>query len=414
MTKPEQPDADSYHPTTSAPIQFEHTWKAVRVNPRNVGPEFPFRVPDLLQNRHPVHFLEFRALCDPPPDLGNPGDIWLNVSPPSYALFALNAEKEWVRWPGPTLDTARMIPHPYLPVYALWCTIKQASWYHRDKLPADWTGTKLTARQELGGYHCGADMVDASVGVRLVLLWEGMTQTTSTTPSPTTSVGAQLKSALGQLTETSAISETTGALISTLSAGIDYLLVERIKLKDALSVAQEQAASAEAKLKALSESVNHVCSEQHAPSSSRPEPAYLPTDIYIDRLLAVPILQSPTASTAYAPYVYQALNGVHSPPTADHPDKRRKTPSLPAHSPNLPDNATPSPTLTSKHLAILYRKADEGRSKNCRICLTLVADEDTPLITHALTTHPAECAVFARAPEDVLDANLKKFAEMDG
>ncbi|KAJ6579687.1 hypothetical protein DFH09DRAFT_332982 [Mycena vulgaris] len=281
MTKPEQPDADSYHPTTSAPIQFEHTWKAVRVNPRNVGPEFPFRVPDLLQNRHPVHFLEFRALCDPPPDLGNPGDIWLNVSPPSYALFALNSEKEWVRWPGPTLDTARMIPHPYLPVYALWCTIKQASWYHRDKLPADWTGTKLTARQELGGYHCATDMTDASVGVRLVLLWEEMVGNPSKTPSPTGSIGAQLKSALGQLTETSAIPETTGALISTLSAGIDF-------------------SSAEAKLKALSESgsLNHVFYEQHA---RHPDPAYLPTDIYIDRLLAVPILQSPTASTAYVP-----------------------------------------------------------------------------------------------------------------
>jgi hypothetical protein len=112
-----------------------------------------------------------------------------------------------------------MVRHPDLPVYALWCTIKQASWYHFEKLPADWTGGKVTARQELGGYQSVADMMEASVGVRLILLWEGL-EATNSVGVPTV-IEAQLKTALNQF-DTATSRQAKDALIYTLSHGIDY------------------------------------------------------------------------------------------------------------------------------------------------------------------------------------------------
>lgn len=228
IMKPEQPGPQSYKPRTSSPIEFQFKWRNVRVNPQNIGADFPFHL-ELEQNRYAVRFLEFRSLTDPPFDIGNPGDIWLNVSSASYALFALNAKKEWLRWPGPTLAKDRMILHPYLPIYTLWCTIKQAGWYHGDKVGKDWIGEKLTARQELGGYSSMESMLDASVGVRLILLREEIERTKPFTEpvdpsatSLTSSIGDQLKSALDQMTSTSTLPEMQQALISTLSSGIDY------------------------------------------------------------------------------------------------------------------------------------------------------------------------------------------------
>ncbi|KAJ7499917.1 hypothetical protein FB451DRAFT_1385576 [Mycena latifolia] len=461
----EQPHSGSYHPKTSAPIEFQHTWRAVRVNPRNLGVEFPFRLPELVENRHPIHFIEFRASCDPPPDLGNPGDIWLNILPASFALFALNGPREWVRWSGPTFDEARMIQHPYLPLYALWCTIKRAGWYHRDKLPADWTGNKLSARQELGGYHSAAEMMDGSVGVRLILLWEAneaVTEANAKLSDSSEILEVQLKAALGQLTSTSTISDTKDALIATLSSGIDYLLtermklarelfaaeeraaiaerkrgvvaesassiseyllVERTKLTQALSAAEERAANAEGKLGALSESQSF----SSKPQAPKPAPMY-GSSHYRDRCIkfTAPLLQAPIPTAPYAPSTntsplssLSTLPDVHDrdpKQTSPPPAKRRKTHSL---STDLDSTAassseiTTSPTFNSKHLDILYRTAEEGRSKHCRICLTLIPAEHAPLIAHALDAHPTECAIFARAPDEVLDANLKKFAEMD-
>ncbi|KAJ6506295.1 hypothetical protein C8R47DRAFT_1101797, partial [Mycena vitilis] len=168
--KPEQPGPANYTPTTAShPFKFIYTWKSVRVNPQNLDPAtFPFHL-ELApgQTRYTIRFLEFRARADPPkhdsePDIGNPGDVWLNVSPAAYAVFAMSKRRAWVRWagPAPALQAggvgrkegeAQVITHPYLPLYALWCTLKQASWYHRAKLAGDWTPEKLASRRELGG-----------------------------------------------------------------------------------------------------------------------------------------------------------------------------------------------------------------------------------------------------------------------
>ncbi|KAJ6544407.1 hypothetical protein B0H19DRAFT_1380662 [Mycena capillaripes] len=366
--KPEQPGPQTYTLSSSSTIEFQYKWKNVRVNPQNVDADFPFRL-ELEQNRYSVRFLEFRSFCDPPFDIGNPGDIWLNVSPASYALFALNAHKEWVRWPGPTLDEGKQIMHPYLPIYALWCTVKQASWYHRDKIPKDWTGEKLAARQELGGYSCAESMRDASVGVRLILLQEEMDKTTGEpSASASTPINRRFKSALGELASISTLPETQAALIATLSSGIDYLLKERKKMSRALFEAEERAAIAEQKLAGF----------------SVPNPKYYRAYCY----------NSPTLEVHGSPTVYTPTQSSQS--DREHPP----TKSL----------SSPSNSITPMHLDIFFIPAEDGRSKNCRICLDLVDDELSSLMSHALDAHPDECAVFASASDEDLEVARRELA----
>ncbi|KAF8169014.1 hypothetical protein K438DRAFT_1855998 [Mycena galopus ATCC 62051] len=378
--KAEQPGPQNYTPRTSSPIEFQFKWRAFRVNPQNVElDDFPFH-PELQQDRYSIHFIEFRSSFDPPVDIGNPGDIWLNVSRLSYTLFALNAKKEWIRWPGPTLDKERMIPHPFLPIYALWCTIKQASWYHRDKLGRDWSGEKLVARQKLGGYSCVDSMLGPSAGVRLILLQEEKAQRLFVPPeaassaSRTTSIDDQLKSAVGGLASSRDLPQIEEALVSTLSAGIDHLLTERKRLSQALFEAEERAAMAELKLARLDTSTNHYRAHCHASTSSVP---------------------APHSSQKYL---------------SSNRDSARK------HPPDTMDNTVPSSVsniITSRHLDILFRPAEGGRSKNCLICLALVTynpdQEISALMFHALGTHPVECSVFASVPDDQLEVYRQEF-----
>ncbi|KAJ7983244.1 hypothetical protein DFH06DRAFT_1292496 [Mycena polygramma] len=381
--KPEQPGPENYAPSSSSSLEFEYTWKNIRVNPQNIDPDtFPFHLelqPE--QNRYNVRFLEFRSHSDPPRDIGNPGDIWMNVSPASYALFALSAQREWVRWAGPgaTLDGgsgAQVVLHPYLPLYALWCTIKQASWYHRDKLARDWVGEKLAARRELGGYTATESMLDASVGVRLVLLREEVEWNLSPAHAepevaPTSSINDQLKAALGDLaaSSTSMLPPMQEALIATLSSGIDYLLTERRKLARGLFEAEERAARAELKLSSYNK--------------------FYPTPQCHD--------DTPTIATP-------------SPP--------QSSPTFPLRSLDPPIPMSAVNAITEKHLDIFFRPAEDGRSKNCRVCLALIpppphsdpAAETSSLLAHALHAHPDECAVFAAASDEELEAARRELA----
>ncbi|KAJ7342671.1 hypothetical protein DFH08DRAFT_1082179 [Mycena albidolilacea] len=372
--KPEQLGPDSYTPSTAFHVEFQFKWRAFRVNPHLVGEfeAFPFRF-DLQQNRFAVRFIEFRSPTNPPPDIGNPGDIWLNVSPASYALFTLNANEEWLRWPGPTLDKERLILHPYLPIYALWCTIKQASWYHRDKLPRDWVGEKLMARQALGGYASVEEMGHPAASVRLILLGEGMEENKTLGdavaqlgPRTVPSIDDQLKSALGDLPSSSKLPNVQEALVATLSSGIDYLLTGRNTLSRALSDAKKRAAIAEQQLERLNISNNHIYPPTPPPSSP-PFPRQLTMDPGRD-----------------SDNTYQ--------PSGTREDL---------------DTVPYSASITSKHLDILFRPGQEGRSKHCCICLALVAyqpDKEHPtLLSHAFETHPSECRVFAGVSDEQLE-----------
>ncbi|KAJ6473110.1 hypothetical protein C8R45DRAFT_1012271 [Mycena sanguinolenta] len=350
MRRPEQPGPQNYIPESSSTIEFQFKWKTFRINPQNFGEfeHFPFHL-ELQEDRYSIRYLEFRSLCDPPSDIGHPGDIWLNISPSSYALFALNAKKEWVKWPGPALDKERMILHPYLSIYALWCTIKQAGWYHCDKLGRDWSGEKLAARQELGGYSLVESMLDPSVGVRLILLGEDPEmEQNKTSPTTKPSIDELLNSALSGLASSSHPPNMHDALVSTLTSGIDYLLADRKKLLDALSEAQNRAALAEQELERF-----NISNNNH-----------------------------------YRAHCYDAgERDVISSSTSE--------------------------IITSKHLEILFSSAEEGRSKHCLVCLALVAynqhEEIYALMLHALEAHPSECSLFASVPDDQLELYRREF-----
>ncbi|KAJ7438709.1 hypothetical protein B0H11DRAFT_576360 [Mycena galericulata] len=416
--KPKQPGPDTYTPRSSSNVEFQPKWRVVRVNPDYITSDFPFQLPDLVEDRYPVPFLEFRALCDPPSDIGNPGDIWMNVSPTSYALFALNANKDWVRWPGATLDKARLVLHPYLPLYALWCTIKQASWYHCDKLKTDWTDRKLSARQELGGYAVAASMRDPSVGVRLVLLHEQMeANKASEGPVPECSstsgqlsVSDQLKAAASEL---AVFPDMKDAALSTLAAGIDYLLAERQQMTKVLAAMESRAEDAEKKLKATERKLAEL-------SKSIPRP---------DRHHVLQQTQSAGAETA----VCTPSPGARSPNPRKQP--RPEPPILPAEpkraqswvpaaarrdavmpsSTSAPPGYTP-PEITAKHLEILYWAPEgsegSGNSRYCRICRACVThnalDGLRALTAHALEQHAAQCSVLARADEEQLEGALRR------
>ncbi|KAJ7039337.1 hypothetical protein C8F04DRAFT_1086496 [Mycena alexandri] len=374
--KPEQPGPENYRPKSSFPVQFHFKWKSVRLDPQNFGADYPFRL-ELEQNRHSVRFLEFRSLCDPLPDVGNPGDIWLNVSPDSYALSALNEKREWVRWPGPACDKTLMVHHPYLPVYTL-------CWYHRDKLQSDWTDEKLAARQALGGYSSAESLLDPGVGVRLILLGEEIEKINLVdTPTEISSVEEQLKSAPGDMA--SALPGMQVALVATLTAGIDYLLNERKKLCHALLEAEERAAIAEGKLAETQKQSNSNYYREHC---------YTPTPN------ETPAPQTPSSST-------NALSPQSSPTYPLRPDSKpnQETKSIELESDFMESAA--HPCIAAKHLDLLFQSAEEGRSKNCRICLAFVAyepgDELSALLSHALENHPDECAIFAATSDEELE-----------
>ncbi|KAJ7227925.1 hypothetical protein C8J57DRAFT_1534698 [Mycena rebaudengoi] len=399
--KPPQPSPESYTPATSSSVSFRFEWKATRVHPDNIPATFPFSLP-LVGTRFRVQFLEFRANADPPPDIGNPGDIWFNVSPQSYALFALNRKREWIRWTGSKLDFDSLIYHPYIPMYALWCTITQASWYHRDKLQSDWAGDKLTARQALGGYASPDAMLEADVGVRLILLSETKESTGSSNPTagPTPPpIDDLLISVLGQSAGSSAISETKDTLIATLTTGINFLLEEGAKREHAVTEAEKRAATAEQKLAALARTPSRSYYRDNlfpVPTIERPDnhcrqPSVLPP--------SAADLKRTTSEDLPAPAAKRRKSDLQS--TATTPQSAL-TASAALFSTPFPPLCSPPTALQSKHLRVIFRPT----SSHCLICLALVphtCTDESPLRAHVLENHPYESGIFVAASDEELE-----------
>ncbi|KAJ7733320.1 hypothetical protein B0H16DRAFT_1892829 [Mycena metata] len=58
----------------------------------------------------PVPFFEFRGLGAPPPDVGTPGDAYIDTTPGAQALYS-KSEEEWTRWAGSASDITSAHPH---------------------------------------------------------------------------------------------------------------------------------------------------------------------------------------------------------------------------------------------------------------------------------------------------------------
>ncbi|TFY61994.1 hypothetical protein EVG20_g6857 [Dentipellis fragilis] len=117
------------HPASRSPKPFTYTRRHFTV--KTVPDTFPYDVP--TDNGLQIHYFEFRGKCPPPTDVGHPGDVWLDLTPGNYALYAcMQAPGQWARWPGPRKAKKQMFAHPLLPGRYLWCTRKHVLWYTCD------------------------------------------------------------------------------------------------------------------------------------------------------------------------------------------------------------------------------------------------------------------------------------------
>lgn len=90
--------------------------------------DYPYatRVSGVDDPQDVIHFSEFRAPFGPKDDFGCPGDVWIDVFPKKYGLYA-KAKTKWTKWPGRTGHLTSMIVHPYFPMF-LWCTEAGVTW----------------------------------------------------------------------------------------------------------------------------------------------------------------------------------------------------------------------------------------------------------------------------------------------
>ena len=72
-------------------------------------------------------FSEFRGLGSPALNLGQPGDIYIDITPGLHALYARYTES-WLLWPGPN-NVSNLLRHPLHSDRCLWCNTK-IGWFH--------------------------------------------------------------------------------------------------------------------------------------------------------------------------------------------------------------------------------------------------------------------------------------------
>ncbi|TFY76835.1 hypothetical protein EWM64_g7175 [Hericium alpestre] len=115
------------NPTSASPIPFSYERRHFTV--KTVPDDFPYEL--VRDNGLQIHYFEFRGPGPPPNDLGHPGDVWLNVKPGEYNLYA-RMQSHWELWPGPRKAKKHMFAHPLVPGRYLWCTRKHVLWYTCD------------------------------------------------------------------------------------------------------------------------------------------------------------------------------------------------------------------------------------------------------------------------------------------
>jgi hypothetical protein len=125
--KPPMPCIANPKPSSASPILFAYERRHFTV--KTLPDSFPYEV--IRDNGLQIHYFEFRGQGPPPADLGFPGDVWLNIRPGEFSLYA-HTKTDWVVWPGPRKAKKQMFEHPLVPGRYLWCTRKHVLWYTCD------------------------------------------------------------------------------------------------------------------------------------------------------------------------------------------------------------------------------------------------------------------------------------------
>jgi hypothetical protein len=172
--KPNHPSANKdYTPRTSTSTKFTYSSKRILLTSNQIPSDYPYKLEKVV-SKYQILFIEFRATAPPPSDIGRTGDVWLDLTPGSYALYARTKPGAlgWVKWKGAYKENA--IKHPDLPNHALWVTLKNVGWYTSEGLAAEWSRRKED-RTRIGRYT-GLDdelMKNAGEVIRILLLSEG-------------------------------------------------------------------------------------------------------------------------------------------------------------------------------------------------------------------------------------------------
>ncbi|KAJ7775674.1 hypothetical protein DFH07DRAFT_799401 [Mycena maculata] len=126
------------------------TLKYIKMRPDGIPANYPYltpKVPGLYANKGvhehlPVPFFEFRGPGAPPPDLGAPGDVYIDLTPAAHVLYA-RAEEQWCAWPGPAAALDDLLGHPHF----VDCTGARYLWVHpRDGV--EWVCVRTVMRRQ--------------------------------------------------------------------------------------------------------------------------------------------------------------------------------------------------------------------------------------------------------------------------
>jgi hypothetical protein len=139
MARPLQPCLANPIPTSSSQtvITYKHT--SFDEDASDLG-NYPYHVG--LSNYGQgktltIHFVEFRCVGSPPSDIGYPGDVWIDLTPDQFGLYA-KVGADWKKWPGLLTHSDSLISHPHIPTRTLWCTKHRVTWLKHTSLLADW------------------------------------------------------------------------------------------------------------------------------------------------------------------------------------------------------------------------------------------------------------------------------------
>lgn len=146
---------------TNPPSYLACTLKQFEIDFAELPSKYPYAAPDgTTPGTRKIHYVEFRAQRSPHHDLGVPGDIWLDLSPGSLALYMkagpisglsrMSEFRGWFQW----LGEVTKLHHPNVPSRYLWLTDNTNQWLpqadvQRWSFPtqvSDPTGTAVAAQ----------------------------------------------------------------------------------------------------------------------------------------------------------------------------------------------------------------------------------------------------------------------------